>query len=321
MRTGTSATCTPSTGAVEVTVGDDVTDAQWFALDDLPGMNEHMQALVDAAARAAEAYDVVSAPVSPACWPYESNGSAGTGSRHVALVGRPARVLRVPLDVRHDDVRVDALVRPPGLDVRARIGPSVAVEAPAVPGPAAARELVGDLGVVLAREELLAVEPVLALPGGGVDLEQAQVPGLGHGIRTPAALAHDDRPRLAQVLALVSGSGQQAGQPVAAPADAPVVVAAVHRGHPHQPAVGRARLVDHRLRVVDVGIGRRPPPPPGPHGGHGRVAQRGRRRMSPGRLVAGLLGERRPSARSGHLPQPGTAASPGFGSGRARCPR
>jgi 8-oxo-dGTP pyrophosphatase MutT (NUDIX family) len=36
---------------VEVTVGDDVTDARWFALDDLPGMNEHMQALVDAAAR------------------------------------------------------------------------------------------------------------------------------------------------------------------------------------------------------------------------------------------------------------------------------
>ena len=35
-----------------VTVGDDVTEARWFALDDLPDMNEHMQALVGAAVRA-----------------------------------------------------------------------------------------------------------------------------------------------------------------------------------------------------------------------------------------------------------------------------
>jgi 8-oxo-dGTP pyrophosphatase MutT (NUDIX family) len=35
-----------------VTVGDDVTEAQWFALDDLPDMNEHMRTLVEAAAGA-----------------------------------------------------------------------------------------------------------------------------------------------------------------------------------------------------------------------------------------------------------------------------
>jgi 8-oxo-dGTP pyrophosphatase MutT (NUDIX family) len=35
---------------VAVTAADDVTEARWFAFDDLPELNEHMRALVDAAA-------------------------------------------------------------------------------------------------------------------------------------------------------------------------------------------------------------------------------------------------------------------------------
>jgi 8-oxo-dGTP pyrophosphatase MutT (NUDIX family) len=37
---------------VVVVVGDDVTEARWFRLDDLPDMNEHIRALVSAAADA-----------------------------------------------------------------------------------------------------------------------------------------------------------------------------------------------------------------------------------------------------------------------------
>jgi 8-oxo-dGTP pyrophosphatase MutT (NUDIX family) len=36
---------------VAVAPADDVTDARWFSFDDLPDLNEHMRALVDAAAR------------------------------------------------------------------------------------------------------------------------------------------------------------------------------------------------------------------------------------------------------------------------------
>lgn len=36
---------------VPVSPADDVTDARWFAGDDLPELTEHMRALVDAAAR------------------------------------------------------------------------------------------------------------------------------------------------------------------------------------------------------------------------------------------------------------------------------
>jgi 8-oxo-dGTP pyrophosphatase MutT (NUDIX family) len=37
-------------GRVEVTAADDVSEARWFELDDRPEMNDHMRALVDAAA-------------------------------------------------------------------------------------------------------------------------------------------------------------------------------------------------------------------------------------------------------------------------------
>ena len=36
---------------VAVDPADDVTDARWFSFEDLPDLNEHMRALVDAAAR------------------------------------------------------------------------------------------------------------------------------------------------------------------------------------------------------------------------------------------------------------------------------
>ena len=162
-------------------------------------------------------------------------------------------------------MRVDPLVGPAGLDVGARIGPSVAVEAPAVPGPSAARELVGDLGVVPALEELLAVEPVLVLPGIRVDLEESEVAGVRDGVLTAAALAHDDRPRLSQVLTLVSRPREQAGEPVAASLDASVVIAAVHLGHAHQPAVGTCAPRRPPARAGDVGSAaarRRPPARP-----------------------------------------------------------